>query len=301
MDTEPLPEERNWSVLTIWRRLPVVARAILSALLVGVGGVQVWRYLIAANVGSSPRIPWAAAVMAIYLWLYWSYLSGNGWPRSTAEARRRDLRANHLSPITWRWALIAGGSFMAATSPLSALLRRLSPSPPLLPDFLQRLPPLTFVSFVLMTSIVAGVVEEAAFRGYLQSPIERRHGPVLAILLTSILFVLLHLPGRPSVSPAYLLVVALASLNYGILSYLTNSILPGLVLHASGDVASFAVFWWFQVVAGPREQHGLSFAAAVRDPLIRINSGEFVVLAMLSVWAFRRLTIHVNAASRPAA
>lgn len=301
MISEPLFGERSWNVLSLWRRLPVVLRALLSALAVVVGGVQVWRYLIAANLGTSPRIPWAAAVMTVYLWLYWRYLKGKGWPRSTSEGRRRDLRAHRLSPTTWRWALVAGGSFMAATAPLTAILGRLFPAPHLLPDFLQRLPPLTLGSFFLMSSIVAGVVEEAAFRGYLQSPIERRYGPVLAILLTTMIFVLVHLPGRPSVSPGYLFLVALASLNYGFLAYLTKSILPGLVLHASGDAASFALIWWFQVVLGPREQHALSLDAAIHDPLILTNCGEFVVLAVVSAGAFRKLAMHVNGASRPAA
>jgi len=297
MVSEPFLGRRSWS---LWRRLPVVLRALLSALAVVIGGIQVWRYLIAANLAISPGAPWAAAAMVLYLWLYWRYLKGRGWPRSTSESRRRDLRAQQLTPTTWRWALVAGGSFMAATAPLTVILGRLFPLPRLLPDFLQRLPPLTLVSFLLMSSIVAGVVEEAAFRGYLQSPIERRHGPVLAILITSMVFVLFHLPGRPSVSPSYLFLVSLASLNYGILAYLTNSILPGLVLHASGDVASFALIWWFHVVLGPREQHGLPLDAAIRDPLLLTNCGEFVVLAVVSAWAFRRLAMHVNGTPRPA-
>lgn len=119
---------------------------------------------------------------------------------------------------------------------------------------------------------------------------------MIAILITSTIFVLFHLPGRPSVSLSYLFLVSLASLNYGILAYLTNSILPGLVLHASGDVASFALVWWFHGALGPREQHGLSLSDAIRDPLFLVNCGEFVVLAAVSAWAFRKLasksTVH---------
>ena len=37
-----------------------------------------------------------------------------------------------------------------------------------------------------MQSIVAGVTEEAAFRGYMQSIIERRYGIVMAILVNGI-------------------------------------------------------------------------------------------------------------------
>ncbi len=86
-----------------------------------------------------------------------------------------------------------------------------------------------------MSSVVAGVAEEASFRGYMQGPIERRHGPVIAILVTGGLFGFAHFT-HPEVTlilmPFYLAVAAV----YGALAYLTNSILPGMVLHAGGNV-----------------------------------------------------------------
>jgi hypothetical protein len=36
-------------------------------------------------------------------------------------------------------------------------------------------------AFVITVSVMAGIVEEAAFRGYMQSPLERRYGPAAAI------------------------------------------------------------------------------------------------------------------------
>jgi membrane protease YdiL (CAAX protease family) len=39
-------------------------------------------------------------------------------------------------------------------------------------------------AWVILSTLVAGVVEETAFRGYVQGGIERRHGPVVAILVT---------------------------------------------------------------------------------------------------------------------
>jgi membrane protease YdiL (CAAX protease family) len=44
-----------------------------------------------------------------------------------------------------------------------------------------------------MSALVAGFCEEAAFRGYMQGPIERRYGPVVAILATGIAFGFAHL------------------------------------------------------------------------------------------------------------
>ena len=82
---------------------------------------------------------------------------------------------------------------------------------------------------------MAGVVEEAAFRGYMQGGIERRHGPVVAILVTGGLFGFAHF-SHPEVGlillPYYLAVATV----YGTLAYLTNSIYPSMVLHAGGNI-----------------------------------------------------------------
>jgi ABC-2 type transport system permease protein/sodium transport system permease protein len=91
-----------------------------------------------------------------------------------------------------------------------------------------------------MAPMVAGVVEEMAFRGYMQSHLERI-GPTFAILVTSAAFTLLH----ANHGLAYLLAVApglfLASVVYGYLALKSGSIIPGMVLHFAGDLA-FAYF-----------------------------------------------------------
>jgi len=286
-------EAAHWH---LWHRLPLMVRSLLVSLAVAISGIQVWRYLVSANLAVSPRTPWAAAAMALYLFFYWHYLDGRGWPHSTAAARHRDLRARSLSPAMWRWSLLAGGSLMAATVPLTLLIQRFFPTSHAFPDFLQRLPAHSLLLFLAMSSLVAGVTEEAAFRGYLQAPIERRFGPVLAILITSAVFVLIHIPGRSGVSPAFLFLVALASLNYGILAHLTQSILPGLVLHVSGDAAAFGVLWWFQVTIGPREWHRVSLTEALGEPLFLVQFLELAVLVALSIWAFRKLAAQNHSA-----
>jgi ABC-2 type transport system permease protein/sodium transport system permease protein len=92
------------------------------------------------------------------------------------------------------------------------------------------------VSVFVMGAIVSGVVEEIAFRGYMQSQLERI-GPTFAIMLTSIVFVLSHI----NHGVAALLVIApgyfLASVIYGELAIRSGSILPGMMLHVLGDAA----------------------------------------------------------------
>ena len=50
------------------------------------------------------------------------------------------------------------------------------------------MPRATVLALLLMAAPVAGVVEEAAFRGYMQGPIERQYGLIVAILVTGTMF-----------------------------------------------------------------------------------------------------------------
>jgi membrane protease YdiL (CAAX protease family) len=53
------------------------------------------------------------------------------------------------------------------------------------------------ITSLTMASVVAGVTEEAAFRGYMQTRIERQYGLLIAILVNGVMFGLLHFPNHP--------------------------------------------------------------------------------------------------------
>ena len=61
-----------------------------------------------------------------------------------------------------------------------------------MPD-LSRYSFLTVLCILLAAAVEAGVVEEAAFRGYMQAPIERRYGPRVAIVIVSVAVSYTHL------------------------------------------------------------------------------------------------------------
>jgi len=82
-------------------------------------------------------------------------------------------------------------------------------------------------------------VEEAAFRGYMQGPIERRYGLPLAILITGTMFAVVHLDFTPVLWPYYLAVAAL----YGAITQRCGSILPAVVLHTVGNLYSNFDLW----------------------------------------------------------
>jgi membrane protease YdiL (CAAX protease family) len=223
----------------------IIVRAVITGLALSAAGGFPWSLLAGLNLRVFVRVPWAILPMGLYLWAYWRYLGGAGPPRSTAELRRTCLRANRLSSDLWPLALLAGVLGLAALLPLLSIASRLvrlpvESQPIVVPP---QMPFATAFVLLVMASIVAGVVEEAAFRGYMQGPIERRYGPVVAILVSGAAFGVAHFTHHAAdvvtMLPFYIAVSAV----YGGLAFATNSILPGLVLHAAGDVFSLTRLW----------------------------------------------------------
>jgi membrane protease YdiL (CAAX protease family) len=225
-------------MISLWRRLPIIVRAIITGGAVATFGTVPWALLASANQKFLPTVPWAVLPTGLYLWVFWRYLGGAGWPQSTAGVRRMHRRATRLPEDVWAAALLAGAIGLVALVLLLGIVNRLVRLPAQATGDLSRLPLPTLLVLLLMSSIVAGVAEESAFRGYMQGPIERRHGPLIAILVTGSLFGVAHLT-HPEVGlmlmPYYLAVAAI----YGMLAYLTNSILPSMVLHAGGNVVGY--------------------------------------------------------------
>jgi membrane protease YdiL (CAAX protease family) len=233
-------------------------RAVVLGVAAAAAGTLPWAALLGANTEHLSTLPWAVPLMAVIVWLYWRYVvRGAGWPRTTAETRRTNARARSLSPEVWGPALLAGMLGLVGVLLLQGVLGRLVTLPQQRELDPSRYPIVTVMMWVVMSAVVSGVVEETSFRGYLQRPIERRHGPVTAILMTGILFGLAHF-GHPEIGvvllPFYIAVAAV----YGALAYFTDSTLPGMVLHAGGNMFSaFDLFargrteWQLSVEAQP--------------------------------------------------
>jgi membrane protease YdiL (CAAX protease family) len=222
---------------SLWRRLPVVVRALLAGMAAAVAGSTPWALLVSANLEHWPTVPWAVLPTALLLWVYWRYLRGEGWPAATAAARRESCRANRVPDDAWGMAIFAGLLGLLALVLFLNVVNRMVRLPAQQMGDVSHVPVPTLFTFLIMSAIVAGVVEESAFRGYMQGPIERRHGPTLAILVTGASFGFLHL-SHPEVTvtllPYYMAVAAV----YGALAWLTNSIYPSMLLHAGGNVFS---------------------------------------------------------------
>jgi membrane protease YdiL (CAAX protease family) len=267
-------------------RLEVVVRAVLIGMLVVIAGTIPRNILFAANLRYYAVVPWAVPLNAVYLWFFWRYLKGAGPPQSTAEERRTSLRANRVSGRVWVWALLAGGLGIVALVLALRVANRLFVLPQQqLPD-LQQVPEFTVLSLLLMAAPVAGIVEEAAFRGYMQVPIERRYNLPVAILVTGTMFAVAHLDFTLILWPYYVAVAAI----YGIVTYLTNSILPAVVLHTGGNVYSNLDLWLHGQAEWQASQGRTTLIWKTgTDASFLISSIALLIVGAAMVWAYFKL------------
>ena len=274
---------------------------IITAVVVGVavliGGNLPWAGfgpvggLYALNLRRGSAVPWAILPMLLYLWAYWGFIGGRWGAANDAANRRASLRANPLTPAVWGASLVAGGlgfGALIALLALAARLVRLPASGPMVTP--ADMPVLTAVLLLVMQSVVAGVSEEAAFRGYMQSPIERRYGVAVAVLASGVTFGALHFGNHPGdvllMLPYYVAVSAV----YGGLTWAADSILPAVVLHSAGDVAVLTRWW---ATGRPEWQIGATPPSSVWahgvDTSFVLTAVVTVVLAGLTVQAYRAL------------
>jgi Type II CAAX prenyl endopeptidase Rce1-like len=155
----------------------------------------------------------------------------------------------------------------------------------------SRYPIVTVLLWVVTSAVVAGVVEETSFRGYLQRPIERRHGPMVAILVTGTLFGLTHF-AHPEVGVVLLPFYIAVDAVYGGLAYLTDSTLPGMVLHAGQCGNMFSALDLF--TRGRSEWQLTPEAKPLiwetgPDAAFSGNLAALLIVSALTVWAYSTL------------
>jgi membrane protease YdiL (CAAX protease family) len=224
-----------------WANSPISLRAVISGLLITVAAVNVWPLLL-LNLG----VPLATFAEAIFLGLFLWWTGGGGPPRTTGVARATAFRRCRLSSTQWFWGVIAALFFAATIHAAIVLLFRLVPFP--MAAFrhgydVSFIPtqPLRWLA-VVVSAISAGICEETGFRGYMQRPIEQRHGAPVAILISSLFFMALHLT-KAWATPGMVPIVFGAGVLLGLLAWSSGSLIPGMIGHVVMDIGLFA-YWW---------------------------------------------------------
>jgi membrane protease YdiL (CAAX protease family) len=242
------------------------------------GGV--WAALLIINLKMTPAIPWAAPFMTIVLWGIWLYLGGHEWPRGASDGRRRYLRARVVSRRTFFTAIFAGALSIVALAGFWIVAFQLVKIPGnALPDF-SAYPIYTVVLVLITASLVSSVAEEAGFRGYFQSALERELSGPVAILISALAIAPAHGLTQGFVWPT-LLFYFFVDTMLGSLAYLTDSILPGIAVHSFGLLTFFTLVW-------PRDRTRPRMPEA-GDIWLWVHIAQTILFAALAILAFRRL------------
>jgi membrane protease YdiL (CAAX protease family) len=77
---------------------------------------------------------------------------------------------------------------------------------------------------------------------YMQRPIEQRHRAAVAILISSLFFMALHL-NKAWATPGMVPIVFGAGVLLGLLAWSSGSLIPGMIGHIMMDIGLFA-YWW---------------------------------------------------------
>ena len=148
-------------------------------------------------------------------------------------------------------------------------------------DF-SELPKVTLITSLLMAALIGGVFEEAGFRGYFQGTLERHMPWMLAVLVCALVMAPLH-AATQGFARQILIFYLLADLAFGTSAALTNSVLPGILVHAGGLFAFFAFMW-------PADKtRPINFAAGGPDLWLWVHVVQIVVLGAIGIWFFSRL------------
>jgi membrane protease YdiL (CAAX protease family) len=224
--------------------LLVLAIAIPLGLVIGALGIFPWSFLAQLNARLWAGIPWCVPLGLVWLALFLAYLNGRGWPRASAPTRKQLLRARPLHGATAIWACLAGATGLVTLVTLYFVSIQFVnlPSDAFRPRNVAAASRFVIVPIMLTNAIVAGVAEEAAYRGYMQGMLECRFNRAVAVGLVTVVFTGLHVLGGAKFFPLAVPVCA-ASIVLGALTATTGSIIPAIVVHVLTDAVTLPFEW----------------------------------------------------------
>jgi len=267
----------------LWHRALIVFRAVIVGLLVGMIAANIWPLLLV-----SLGMPVAAGAEIVFLALYVWWASGGGPPKSLRAVRAENFRVRPLSAVQWIWGIVAAVSFAATVHAAIVLLFRIVPFPAA--AFHQGYD----FSFIpsrqmqwlacIVSALSAGICEETGFRGYMQKPIEKSSGPLVAITVSSLVFMLLHLTKSWALIGMVPIVFG-AGVLLGALARASGTLLFGMLGHWIMDIGLFA-YWWTQI-AGTFRQRPIAESGLDKTAFAEVLVFAIVLIVVLT--AMRRL------------
>jgi membrane protease YdiL (CAAX protease family) len=226
---------------SFWARLPITLRAIFAGFLIAAISANVWLLLLLHL-----RVQLASVVEAIFLTLFVWWAGGGSPLRAAQAARAKAFRCIKLPSNQWLWGVIAAFSLAVTVHASIVLLFRFMTFPAAAFRHgydLSFIPsrPLRWVA-VVVSAASAAICEETGFRGFMQQPIEQRHGVSVAVLISSLCFLALHLTKAWALLGMVPIVFG-AGVLLGLLAWSAGSLIPCIIGHFVMDMGLFA-YWW---------------------------------------------------------
>ncbi len=278
-DFEPAPQPG--AVATI-------VKAVLSGCAVAVVGLGVWGGLLTAGSMWRDVMPLAVPIMGGVLILGAAYLRWSRWPKAGRAYRRAGLRFNRVRLHAFVLSLVAGWSTMLSSFCLYVAHRTVAGMGGEGALALPNAPFTSLLPGLLMAAFVAGAVEEVAFRGFMQGAIERRLGIVPAVAISGFVWALFHTNHSYFGEEAlvWFAIFLAVSTMLGAVAYRTDSLIPGIAVHAGFDAAYFVAAGLLHPSTTP-----IAFVQSIASPqsLLTAAAGAGAI-AILSLAAFLRET-----------
>jgi membrane protease YdiL (CAAX protease family) len=268
---------------TVWARIPVAIRAVVIGIAIGMIAANVWPALLL-----SLGVPLATVGELLFLAVYIYWAAGGGPPKSLRTVRADSFRVSRLSTSQWCWGLIAAAAFAATIHAAIVVLFRIVPFPATAfhhgYDF-SFIPtrPLQWLACVI-SALSAAACEETGFRGYMQRPIEERHGPAIAIAISSLFFMLVHLNKDWSLIGMVPIVFG-AGVLLGWMAYASGTLVFGMIGHTIMDIGLFS-YWWTQI-AGTFSERPVSETGV--DSALVVECAALVLLVAITLGSIGKL------------
>ncbi|MBI1212825.1 MAG: CPBP family intramembrane metalloprotease [Alphaproteobacteria bacterium] len=279
--------------------LGTLIKSVVSGSVIAIVGIGIWGGLLSAAQANPHVLPYVVPAMSAVLLIGAAYLKWVRWPRTGYEFRRAGVRLSAVSAAAFFTSLAAGWSTMLCGFLVYVAHRSLAG---LGGEGMLHFPQTSFANLapgLLMAGIVAGVVEEVAFRGFMQGTLERRFGIVPAIAVSGLLWAAFHLnhsyfAEEPLLWPAIFLAVATI---LGTIAHRTDSLIPGIAVHSGFDAAYFLLAGYL----APRTSPIVFIQSVMSPPSMIAVAGLAGAVALISWLAFFRATAERRMASALAA
>jgi membrane protease YdiL (CAAX protease family) len=149
----------------------------------------------------------------------------SGWRRYDI---RNLFRLNRISLPVALLTVVCGIALAVLSDEMDRLLNMLVTMPDWMLEQMQPLHAATAGEWVMVLSgavLIAGISEEAMFRGFLQVSLEQKGDATRAVLLSAITWTLIHM------NPYWAVQIFISGVVIGFLAWRTDSLIPPILMH----------------------------------------------------------------------